>query len=167
MMRDLRCLPDERADPAVRSRRNIEIVRFLREAEIREDDLGVGFRAGVVGMGRRALEEDVARFDVAVDNTEPFIRTGLAAGGGGAVVAVVDERQGFGELEVGVPDESLGDPIEGVYGTLLPGSLRFGVVVESFYEGSEVTAGAVVQIELGLQGTYQGGAQIDDARVAG
>ena len=73
-----------------------------REAEIAEDDLRHVF------LRRLVAEEDVARFDVAVDDAFPadgrdVRRSGLP------VVAVVQEGDGVGELEEDVPDEHLRD----------------------------------------------------------
>ena len=51
-------------------------------------------------------EEDVARFDVAVDDAAPADGRDVR-GSGLAVVAVVQEGDGVGELEEDVPEEHL------------------------------------------------------------
>lgn len=73
------------------------------EAEIGEDEVRVAVGV-VVGF-----EEDVGGFDVAVDDgVEAFVGTTTRVEGE-AVVAGVDEGEGFGELEEDVPDEGFGD----------------------------------------------------------
>ena len=70
-----------------------------REAEIPEHDL----RHGPV-FGHLVAEEDVARFDIAVDDAAPAKGRGVRVSGK-AVVAVVQEGDGVGELEEDVPQE--------------------------------------------------------------
>ena len=68
----------------------------------------------------------------------------------------MDVGEGFGELEEGVPDEGFGDVVS------LAGA---GVVV--FPEGDKVPAVAVVEVELGLEGVDEGGAEVYYAGVVG
>lgn len=71
------------------------------DTEVGEDEAGVALGV-IVGF-----DEDVGGFDVAVDDGfETFVR---ATVDGEAVVAEVDEGEGFGELEEGVPNEGFGD----------------------------------------------------------
>lgn len=105
----------------------------------------------MVGAEGCALEEDVSRFDIAVDDREPVPPGALFD----MVVAVVDEGKGFAELEIGVPDKGLGDGGVG----------KFEVV--AFDEGGEITARAVVEVKLRFARADERRLQVNDAGVWG
>jgi len=102
------------------------------EAEVAELEVRVAAEPVVVGA---EFEEDVGRLDVAVDDALP----GRGGAGDGAVVfevpAVVQEGEGFGELDEGVPEEGFRD--------------LGGVVVVLVDEVLEVAAVAELEEELG------------------
>lgn len=131
-----------------------EFVRIVEagKAEVGEDDAGVGPMKGAVRIQDWQTEEDVGGLDVAVDYLRPrsspvnFIRDTFH-------VPMMDESQGFSELEEGVPDEGF----------------RHGKtpVVVVGDEVIEVAAVVVVQIELrGARGDDEA-LKLDDALVFG
>ena len=88
------------------------------ESEIPKDDLW-----DMVVRGNRTAEEDVGGLNVAVDDTSP------ATWWSGVVVvdAVMEELEGFGQLDEDVPDESFGSVIAGGQ---VPGQVSTFAVLE-------------------------------------
>lgn len=96
------------------------------QAEVAELEVRVVGLPVVVGA---EFQEDVGRLDVAVDDAVP----GRAGAGEGRVVfeapAVVQEGEGFGHLDEGVPDEGFGD-LRGVVGVLVDEVVQVAAVAE-------------------------------------
>jgi len=104
------------------------------EAEVAEFDVRVRGLEAVVGAED---QEDVGRLDVAVDDAVPG-RSRAGGGGGGVFDApsVVDEGEGFGQLDEDVPEEGFGD-----------GGAVGGVTVDEIVEVARV---AVFEVEFRL-----------------
>lgn len=116
------------------------------EAEVGEHDVRVRARAG---CGR--AEEDILRFDVAVED----LREVAALGDGGVAwlggAAEVDVREGFGEVRQRVPDEAFGDA-----------GVVEDVVFVDFLEGVER---AVFVVEFRAHGVVGVVEEVEDAWV--
>lgn len=114
-----------------------------RHAEIGEDQVRV------VVLGAGFAEEDVVRFDIAVDDGLP--RGGHRGFGIRGAIAVLQEGEGFRELDIGVPDEALRDFLA-----------MIGRVI--FDQHGQVTAVAVFQVVHRLLGLPGPEIELDDAR---
>ena len=91
---------DLRANPLVRAAAPGRLLQ-RREAEIPQHDL-----RHVLFLRHLVAQEDVARFDIAVDDAAPAKGWGLRRSGK-AVVAVMQKGNGIGELQEDVPQEHL------------------------------------------------------------